>query len=277
MKIRTITRLVGYSLLAAAFYTGGMPGSTTALSACQRPTVTAHRGFVNKYHTENTYRALNAAARRNADSIEFDIRTTADHQWVLMHDATVDRTTNGTGSVGSMTYDQIQSLKVNDSGATGVVHRVPSFSKVLRLAALYPKLNFQIEFKGVTTGISDTELTDAITMINDSLAKERVLITSSEGATLARIKQLDPGFAVGLIIPTKSRVPTFKQVKSQHFDYLNVAYTKVSKNAVKKAHKAGLNISVRGANNKAQWKAAVSKSPDNMVMDNFVGYDKWCK
>lgn len=72
-----------------------------------------HRGS-SQHYPENTMLAFEKAVEEGAHGIETDIRKTADGVYVLMHDSTVDRTTNGTGSVSSLTWEQISQL---DAGA----------------------------------------------------------------------------------------------------------------------------------------------------------------
>src|SRR5579863_7434882 len=91
--------------------------------------VISHRGE-HLAHPENTLPAFEAAIAAGADYFEMDVRTTSDGKLVLMHDAKVDRTTNGTGLVRQMTFDQIREL---DAGAkfnasfTGT--KVPAFEE----------------------------------------------------------------------------------------------------------------------------------------------------
>lgn len=65
--------------------------------------IQAHRGHSDVY-PENTMLAFREAVRAGAGGIEMDIRRTADHQFVMMHDPVVDRTTNGTGYVAQLEY-----------------------------------------------------------------------------------------------------------------------------------------------------------------------------
>jgi len=65
--------------------------------------IQAHRGYSDVY-PENTMLAFREAVRAGAGGIEMDIRRTADHQFVMMHDPTVNRTTNGTGNVAELEY-----------------------------------------------------------------------------------------------------------------------------------------------------------------------------
>ncbi len=84
-------------------------------------TAIAHRGE-HLSHIENTLPAFQAAIDAGADYFECDVRTTADGRLVLMHDGTVNRTTNGKGRVSDLTFDQIRALGV------------PTFEEALNLA-----------------------------------------------------------------------------------------------------------------------------------------------
>ncbi len=98
-----------------------------------RPLSVAHRGHSIEF-PENTLPAYRKAIELGVEMIECDVNITRDGQLVMIHDATLDRTTNGTGRVSSLTFDEIQRL---DAGAkfnpefAGV--RVPSTEETLLL------------------------------------------------------------------------------------------------------------------------------------------------
>ncbi len=71
--------------------------------------IQGHRGFSDSY-PENTMLSFQKTYETGAFGIEVDIRKTSDGVYVLIHDVTVDRTTNGTGSVDQLTYDYISTL-----------------------------------------------------------------------------------------------------------------------------------------------------------------------
>ena len=73
--------------------------------------VISHRGE-HLAHPENTLPAFQAAIDAGADFFELDVRTTSDGRLVLMHDRTVDRTTNSKGTVREMTLEQIRGLDI---------------------------------------------------------------------------------------------------------------------------------------------------------------------
>ena len=94
----------------------------------------AHRGEHHR-HPENSLPAIQAAIDAGMDYVELDIRTTADGKLILMHDATVNRMTNGKGKVAEMTFDAIRTL---DLGARFAGQfpglQVPTFEEALALA-----------------------------------------------------------------------------------------------------------------------------------------------
>jgi glycerophosphoryl diester phosphodiesterase len=91
------------------------------------PQLIAHRG--GKTTTpENTLASFRNAISLGADVLEFDVQMSADGVLVVIHDDTVDRTTNGTGLVGKMTSGQIFSLDAGNG------EHVPTFAEVIQLA-----------------------------------------------------------------------------------------------------------------------------------------------
>lgn len=117
------------------------------------PLLIAHRGGAGLV-PENTMEAFRQAAEVwEADMIELDVHATADGHCVVIHDPTVDRTTEGTGEVAAMSLEELQRLDAGyrfspDGGAThpfrGRGLRVPTLSEVL---AALPEMRFTVEVK----------------------------------------------------------------------------------------------------------------------------------
>ncbi len=101
---------------------------------CRRVMVTAHRGFHDP-HPENSLAAVRAAAELGAEFAEVDVANTIDEVLILMHDGSVDRTTDGTGQVEEMTWAEIQQLGLLDCEAGSPEScAVPRFEDALALA-----------------------------------------------------------------------------------------------------------------------------------------------
>ncbi len=86
-----------------------LSGCKTSKSELPQRGICAHRGE-NQTNPENTLSAFKEAVRLGAHMIEFDVRLTKDGHLIIMHDKTVDRTTNGKGLVSELTLKQIKQL-----------------------------------------------------------------------------------------------------------------------------------------------------------------------
>lgn len=123
-----------------------------------RPLVIAHRGGAGLW-PENTMHAFEGARQLGVDVIETDVRSTSDGVLVLMHDATVERTTDGAGSVHEMTLAELKKLDAGyrwspDVGKSfplrGRGLTVPTLEEVFRA---FPRMSFNIEPKQETPSI----------------------------------------------------------------------------------------------------------------------------
>lgn len=91
----------------------------------------AHRGFSNVY-PENTMLAMEKAVEEGCHAIEVDVRITRDDVLVLMHDSTVNRTTNSTGNISDMTWSQVSRLDAGSwKSAEFAGQRIPTFESIL--------------------------------------------------------------------------------------------------------------------------------------------------
>lgn len=136
-------------LVGCTFVSGVALAQTTAAPASQEAAkkimVIAHRGEHLK-HPENTLPAFQAAIDAGADYFELDVRTTSDGKFVLMHDSKVDRTTNGTGEVRNMTFEQIRSLDAGVKFSPAFAGtKVPTLDEALDLAR--GKINVYVDTK----------------------------------------------------------------------------------------------------------------------------------
>jgi len=107
--------------------------------------VIAHRGDHTIY-PENTLQAYTQAIKNEADYIEIDLRTTSDGKLVSMHDASVNRMTDGKGLIKDLTLEQIENLKVNVKNKPDTTtYRIPTFEQILKLCR--NKIYIYIDFK----------------------------------------------------------------------------------------------------------------------------------
>jgi glycerophosphoryl diester phosphodiesterase len=142
--------------------------------------VIAHRGD-HVHHAENSIAAIESAAAIGADFAELDVRTTKDGKLVLMHDKTVDRTTDGHGSVKEMTEDQIAHLTFKDYGG-----QVPTFDQALDAAK--GKIQIYLDWKDASP--------EAIFQILSAHGMLDQVVVYGDHGELKRLQKLAPGIRV---------------------------------------------------------------------------------
>jgi glycerophosphoryl diester phosphodiesterase len=228
------------------------------LSGADRIVVIAHRGE-HRAHPENTLPAFQAAIDAGADYFELDVRTTSDGRLVLMHDAKVDRTTNGSGAVREMTFDQIRAL---DAGAKFNAQfagtRVPSFEEALALA--HGKIGVYVDSKDIAPADLAVALTKA-DMLNS------VVIYGGAGF-LNKVQALGPSLKV---MPEAYSAATLEKLLADL--KLRVAAFDAGDfkdDAIAVAKRAGVDIYVDrlgAADNPSAWQAAVDRGAAGIQTD----------
>ena len=161
--------------------------------------VHAHRG-ASAYAPENTLPAFRLAMEMGADGFENDIHLTKDKVFAVCHDGSIERTSNGTGSIHEMTMDQLKQydfgVKFSEKFAGT---RISSLDEMLEVTHGMDILN--IELKGPLPAGQD--LDEALSILYASLEKyhcvERTIISTFEHAWGRRIKELYPQLKMGLL------------------------------------------------------------------------------
>lgn len=159
--------------------------------------IIAHRGYSSQY-PENTMLAFKKAVEINADGIELDARLTSDGQVVIMHDSSVDRTTNGSGIVREMTLQDIKALDAGSSfGIAFENEPVPLLEEVF--SALGNKTLINVELANYEE-IDERSLADLVgDLIVDYHLEESVLISSFRFNNLVYIKDKHPTIPCALL------------------------------------------------------------------------------
>jgi glycerophosphoryl diester phosphodiesterase len=151
------------------------------------PLVLGHRGYRAKY-PENTLLAFRRALECGADGIECDIQKSADGRFVVIHDPRVDRTSNGTGEVAQMRFDDLRRLDF------GQGERILELAGLL--AALPPDRWLDLELKAQTLAPSDCAAVEAL--LASRPGKRRIMISSFEASLLGHFRR--KGYTVGFLV-----------------------------------------------------------------------------
>lgn len=238
-----------------------------------RPLALAHRGHSAAF-PENTMAAFRAAIAAGVDGIESDVHLTADGHLVMLHDATLDRTTDGHGPVRDRSLAEV--LALSAWGAFGERfrgERVPTLEQLLDLA-VGSGVVLVLEVKG-------TDHTEALAIghaVASRLADRgelgRHLVSSFDHAMLADLRARHPALDVA-----PDRVPevghmspeaVVAQAQGMGARVMQVRHTEVSPELVEAHHAAGIAVWSWTVNTQAQIARSKSAGCDGLMGDDAV-------
>jgi glycerophosphoryl diester phosphodiesterase len=213
--------------------------------------ITAHRG-AGYLEPENTLRAIQRAITLGVDQIEVDAQLTRDGHVILMHDPTVDRTTNGTGKVADLTLAELRRLDA------GLGEQIPTLEQALELTR--GKVILQIELKGPRTTSAVVRAIEAAGM------EEEVILTSFLHRRITEVRSLNPGIHTGALwgrLP-RDAVQHTKEIGAQA---LHVWYENIDQRLIADAHVHGLLVRAWNSNRTEDMLALIELGVDAIGSD----------
>lgn len=212
--------------------------------------IIGHRG-ARAVEPENTLRALRKGMAC-ADLVEIDLRLTRDGIPVAIHDATVDRTTDGTGPVKGYTIEDLANLDAGEG------ERIPTLHEVLDLLRDETGLVVEIKEPGTEAII--------VSVLMDRMP-ERLFLVSFNPGSVAMAKKLLPGAEAGLIYSGETDDPV-GLARSVQADVVLPRWDRVSREVVERAHSAGLLVAPWVLNTEDDFGEAVRLGVDGFATDD---------
>ena len=206
------------------------------------PYVIGHRG-ASGYAPENTMVSFERALALRADAIELDVHPTSDGELIVMHDPTLDRTTNGHGLISAHTLAQIRELDAGswfDPAFKG--ERVPTLHEVLEWAHGRTKVVIEIKQGPIFYSNIVEQLIAALE--RDGMRGE-VLVISFDHYSVRRVKELAPEIATGVLYAARCINPV-ALARDAGADALLPQWSLLTKDEVEAAHQANLFIAPWG-------------------------------
>ncbi|HWM34564.1 MAG TPA: glycerophosphodiester phosphodiesterase family protein [Pseudolysinimonas sp.] len=235
--------------------------------------VAAHRGD-RSGAPENTIPAFEAAIAAGSHVIETDVQLTADGHPVLLHDATVDRTTDGTGAISGLTLEEVEAL---DAGSwfsdefAGT--RIPRLEQFLDLLAACPATTALVELKEYWTRDEIRGILDGIYLRG---VQDRIVFASFHLGTIANLGEAAP--AIPRIIIRRD-LPQDPVGLVAFYDAIAIMTSPWSletyPDAVAGLHAAGYGVLVYTLNSEKRWSEATSYGVDGIVTDSPSALDDW--
>jgi glycerophosphoryl diester phosphodiesterase len=233
-----------------------------------RPLIIGHRGFRARF-PENTMGAFQAALAAGADMIEMDLRLSADGRVVVIHDARVDRTTDGSGAVEDMTAAELGRL---DAGAwfdpAFASVRIPLLEDVMLSCAASTGLQLELKTDGSRTPAA--ALADAVLAAVDAHGALDAVVFSSFDASVLEALHRRLG-AARLALTTRRGAP-FDQVlgicRAIRAWAWHPHFSDVTAEKAQAARRAGLGLFAYTVNDPAVFAAMVALGADGVFTDD---------
>lgn len=227
--------------------------------------VIAHRGN-SSVAPENTLPALASAGFAGADMIEIDVQVGRDGAGVIIHDDSVNRTTDAAGPVNTLDTAEVARLEAGswlDPAYSGAA--VPMFAHVLELLRRFPELGLLLEFKGTWTPGPAGDLLDALTA---SAVADRTIVQSFDLDTVRVLRELAPSIPCGGLAKAGD-AETIAICRDLGLVACNPHLRSVVEDpaSVQRMHEAGLQTFPWTANEPAEWAALVAAGVDGIITD----------
>ncbi|WP_298827501.1 glycerophosphodiester phosphodiesterase [uncultured Planococcus sp.] len=222
----------------------GEAGNTLSKQEQQKMVNIAHRG-ASGHAPENTMEAFQKGFEMKSDYIEIDVQMTKDGELVVIHDTTVNRTTDGTGKVGDLTLEEIRQLDAGSWFSEAYAGEgVPTFEEVLD--AFRGKVGILIELKApeLYPGIEE-KIADALIERNMSMPNnDKIIIQSFNHKSMKKSKELLPNLSHGVLTGGSWADVTEEQLAhfATYADYFNPTMNIVTDELVSDVHEAGMDI-----------------------------------
>ena len=192
-----------------------------------------HRGY-SAVAPENTLPAYKLSKQMGFNYVETDVSFTSDGVPMLLHDATIDRTSNGTGTLSQMTYDEVRQYDFgswkSSAYAGTVIPTLAEFLDLCRNIMLYP----YIELKD-NGGYTQAQIQQIVDVVNAHGMKGKVTYISFSTTYLGYVKNYDPYARLGFLKTTAatSDVTTVNNLKTGTNEvFMDTNYTKLTSTAL---------------------------------------------
>ncbi len=230
------------------------------------PIIFAHRGS-SVHAPENTLAAFELALQQGAEAIELDAKLSADGQVIVIHDQTVDRTTDGSGKVAQMTLPALRALDAGSFFSESYRgERIPTLDEVFE--TLGKRILINVELTNYATPF-DALAPKVVELVRKHALEKRVLFSSFFPHNLSRARRLMPESPRGLLAwagwkGAWSRTSAWRGP----YQALHPYFTSVNERLVQRVHAAGRRVHAWTVNDEAAIRHLIALGVDGIFTDD---------
>ena len=230
------------------------------------PLVQAHRGSRCEWD-DNALGGFKMCLGRGIHGFETDIRFTKDHKLVIMHDARVNRTTDGDGIIEEMTFDEVRKCRLKACSEP-----VPTLEEILAALGGRDDIFVELEMKAYPSDFYTPEVLEEYCRDLSAMAKRMMpcgtyAFTCFNTNTLAVMRRVDPSAPTGFITSRALDDSHIEIAKSLGCCSVAPKGHATTKEMVEKAHDAGLTVCLWMCQSKEDWDEYREKGADRATSD----------
>jgi len=217
----------------------------------------AHRGFSGSY-PENTMLAFEKAVEAGADSIELDVHLSSDGEVVVIHDETLDRTTNAKGLVSSFTLAQLGEFEIEEGQRIPTLAQYLAFIKPTGLLTNIEIKNDIISYRGIEE--------KTIALVREYGLEEKVIFSSFNHYSMLECRRLAPDIECGFLTYSWY-INIGAYAKGHGVQYVHPLASSLSECAVKEIHSQGVGINTYTVNDPAEMRRLIALGVSGIITD----------
>jgi glycerophosphoryl diester phosphodiesterase len=235
----------------------------------------AHRGAAG-LAPENTLAAFRMAMELGADAAELDLQAAKDGAVVVIHDDTVDRTTDGRGRIGDLTLAEIKRLDAGAKfGAAFRGERIPTLRELIDLVKSSGnprfRLNLEIKFAEGREGQPADLEERVLAVLRETGFVDRVITQSFHHASAAKMKRLAQSIPAGLLVGERRQpADPVAAVRQHRVDYYAPHYSLVTPELLRTLHGAGIPVVTWTVNEPTDMRRLIAAGLGTLPGDGMI-------
>lgn len=223
----------------------------------------AHRGFKGAY-PENTMLAYEKAIETGADGIEFDVHLTKDSELVIIHDETLERTTDGKGLIKDKTLQELKKLNASKGYLSCEVQTIPTlreyfdFTKNKDIITNIELKTSIIRYEGIEKKVYD--------LINEYGMKDKIIISSFNHNSLIKMKEIDREIKCGVLESSRLYKP-WEYVKNMGMEYFHPLNFTINKEIAEKFLENNIGLNIWFGKSDYDFSKCLDLNPTGLITD----------
>jgi glycerophosphoryl diester phosphodiesterase len=243
--------------------------SSHLIDQLSRPIIFGHRGS-SKYAPENTLIAFQTAFDQGAPAIELDVMLSVDEKLVVIHDTTVDRTTNSSGKVNELTFDALKKIDAGSKFATKYNgERIPTLEEVFDLTK--GRFLVNIELKNYHSP-ADCLVEKVIDLVVNRKMNDSVIFSSFLPGNIIKVRKRLPNVPSALLtfggLIGKLEISPLLRFLSPHF--IHPDYQLIDEKFIQREHAHHRRVNVWTIDKEADLRRFIKADVDGIITDDPI-------